>query len=176
MKKFNKNIEKIMKEKQKKIKAAKLRRGRVTRNPELLILLKLFKETGGYGILKREIKKIFKRMRDKRAEKVVNTMLGLFLSGGKSISDMEILRRDSGLLRILGEGLFYSANRITEILKKLKESGRRFNDLLLEISTNLLKELIIFKIIKLITLDIDASWSKNKGKEASGGSVRIWRV
>ena len=80
-------------------------------------------------------------------------MLGLYLSGGKSISNIVMLLRDGGLLRILGEGLFYSANRMTEILKKMKEKGRRFNEILLEISTKLLKILIILKIIKMITLD-----------------------
>jgi hypothetical protein len=155
-----------MKEKQKKIKIDKLRRGKVTRNPELLIFLKLFKETGGYELLKGEIKKIFKRKKERRAEKVINTVMGLFLSGGKSISDIEIIKRDSGLLRILGEGVLYSANRTTELLKKMKEMGRRFNELLLEISTNLLKKLIILTIIKFLTIDIDVTWGNNEGKEA----------
>ena len=156
-----------MKQKLKKIKLEKLTKGSLTRNPELLVMLYLFRITGGYKIIGKYIEGLLKRGRKKKAEKVVNSLLGLYISGGKSIQDLDILHKDEGLERVLGGKYFYSPSNMTEILQdKLKESWKVINDLTLEYSTRLLWKQIKEKMIPAITIDIDATYMKNKGRDA----------
>ena len=156
-----------MQQKLKKIKVEKLTKGTLTRNAELLVLLTLFKITKGYKIIGKYIEGLFKREKGKRAEKVIYSLLGLYLSGGKNIQDLEILHKDEGLEKILGGKYFYSPSNTTEIIQgKLKGNWKIINNLGFKHSTRLLDKQIKKRKIPVITMDIDATYIKNKGKDA----------
>lgn len=107
-----------MQQKLKKVKIGKLTKGTLTRNAELLVLLTLFKITEGYKIVGKYIEGLFKRDKEKRAEKLIYSLLGLYISGGKNIQDLEILHKDEGLEKILGDKYFYSAAALVKNLLK----------------------------------------------------------
>ncbi len=55
-------------------------------------MLNEFEKTGGGEILRRILGGIFKRARTEKAVRIINSMPGIFLSGGKRTDDIEILR------------------------------------------------------------------------------------
>ena len=89
---INNQTGEMMNEKKKKIKFRNRLKGRVTRSPETVLMLNEFEKTGSGEILKRILCGVFKRARTEKAVRMINSMPGIFLSGGKRTDDIEILR------------------------------------------------------------------------------------
>jgi len=102
----------MMSETREKSKIKKLSKGRVTRSPEVVFMLKEFERVGGKRLIKERVKDMFRRETEKKGERLINSIMGIYLSGGKRLEDVELLRRDGGLERIMGSGEFYLANRL----------------------------------------------------------------
>ncbi len=69
----------MMTEKKKKIKIGKLNKGRVTRNPELVIMYDMLERMNSYEELRGLIQRAFEKDRKRKSEKFLKTMLRLIL-------------------------------------------------------------------------------------------------
>jgi len=169
VKKFKKRVIKMILVNEKKIKIAKLKKGRITNHPEVVLMVNLLKQINAYRMISRAMGEVFLKKKEKRIIRFVDSMIGIYMTGGKSITDIDILRLDGGIERIFGEDFFYSSSRLEELIFKIKSNYKiikKFEKIVLKISVILLKKVVEERGIKRLTIDIDVTYFINNGKES----------
>lgn len=93
----------------------------------------------------------------------IRSLLMLILSGGNSVSDIDLLSNDNGFLHALGLASLPKQNTLSTNVKKYRDLKDKISQYLLQVAISYYKE----KKITEVTLDIDSSLIGNKKQDAN---------